>query len=516
VAYLEAVDALGLSDPYAWAVAGAFRTERGLPMDWESHRFLIGPLRDNAAQIVVRKAAQVGFTTAFHLKALHAVAIRGWNGIYTFPTDGLLQDKVKETCNGLLRQNPALAALSAGGEDSLHAKRLGGGAWLWYVATETERAAISRPADFVCHDEYDRGNLQNAETFDSRLGHSPHRRKWRFSNPTIPGVAEAPTPNIDGLWLASDQKHWFNRCPCGGGPHDGRQFLDWPESVDVKREVFACRWCGREMDRTEGFWWPRYPGRPVSGYWLPQLAAPWIDAPTIIAESAKDPTYFWNFVLGKPYRGGLEVPWDEIIDRGLRPSIPERDNIVFGVDQGQSNGHWIIAGSPKRGLQLAANVPHWSDIDALVALWRPRVACVDVDPEREAVRGLTERLRRLGCRVIPVDYTDSPRRDLRLDYLDDKATPVQAFRTQTIDAFALGPFASSAYPIRLSGKSLEMFRNHWRAMTPVYEPDHRGNPVRRWIRSGPDHLAHATILWWLAATRFGGGKAEIRVPKEEF
>ena len=250
--YLEATDALAERDAYAWAVAGAYLTERGLPLDWESHEFLVAPLRDAAREIVIRKAAQLGFTLAFHLKVLHAVAVKGLNAIYTFPTDGLLQDKVKEVCNGLLRYNPGIGALLQGEgskrEDSLHAKRFGR-SWLWYVGTETARGGIARPADLVIHDEYDRGNLANAETFDSRLGHSAHRLKWRFSNPTVPGVAEAATPNIDGLWLTSDQKHWFVRCGCGGGPRDGWQFLDWPESVDVKRGVFCCRFCGREMDR---------------------------------------------------------------------------------------------------------------------------------------------------------------------------------------------------------------------------------------------------------------------------
>jgi len=117
---------------------------------------------------------------------------------------------------------------------------------------------------------------------------------------------------------------------------------------------------------------------------------------------------------------------------------------------------------------------------------------------------------------VPVDYIDSPRRDPALDYLDDKTLPVQAFRTQVIDAFALGPFTDGAYPVRLAGANLETFRRHWRAMTPVYEPDPRGNPVRRWVNSGPDHLAHATVFWWLAATRFGGRGATVSVPKEEY
>ena len=517
--YLEATDALAERDAYAWAVAGAYLTERGLPLDWESHEFLVAPLRDGAREIVVRKAAQLGFTLAFHLKVLHAVAVKGLNAIYTFPTDGLLRDKAKEVCNGLLRHNPGIGTLLQGEgskrEDSLHAKRFGRG-WLWYVGTETARGGIARPADLVIHDEYDRGNLANAETFDSRLGHSAHRLKWRFSNPTVPGVSEAATPNIDGLWLTSDQKHWFVRCPCGGGPRDGWQFLDWPESVDATRGVFCCRFCGRELDRRRGQWWPRYPGRPVSGYWLSQLSAPWIDAPTIIAESKKEQGYFFNFVLGRPYLGGLAMPWDAVIDRCLAEAVPERDGVVFGVDQGQGNGHWVVIGNARRGIQAAVNVPAWSDIDSLATLWRPRVCCIDVDPEREAVRLLTQRLRRLDCRVVPVDYIDSPRRDPALDYLDDKTMPVQAFRTQVIDAFTLGPFASAAYPVRLAGANLETFRKHWRAMTPVYEPDPRGNPVRRWVNSGPDHLAHATVFWWLATTRFGGRGATVSVPKEEY
>jgi hypothetical protein len=511
---LELTDRLADADPYVWLANERLVNERGQEITFDRHPFLIAPLRDPAREIAVRKAAQLGFTLIYHIKTLHRVK-QGLNWIYTYPTDQLLQNKVKAVCNALLRLNPALAPLVA--EDEVHAKRIGDG-WLWFRPTESERSPISDVADGVSHDEYDRGNLRIIGMFDSRLGGpnaSAHRYKWRFSNPTSPGVETDPTQNIDGLYRASDQKHWFLKCSCGQGNYGGWQYLSWPESVDMERKVFRCVHCGRELDRTAGRWVPKYPGRAVSGYWLSQFAAPWIDAATIIEESRKDPEYFANFVLGLPYVRGQVEPFDIIIDRNLMVEPPrDRKDLLMGADQGYS-GHYAVTGN-WLGVHRADFCESWAALEAHIRAVSPKRLYIDLDPEREQVFRL---MRLFPGKVVPVDTQDDPRRPRDLGWSEpskaDKRV-LSIWRTMTVDRCVRDMTEDRMKFFLAAGDPrTREFISHWQAMVAVEEEDEAtGRRVRGWERKGPDHWAWATIFWWIAMAK-GGGGAGLELPKVE-
>jgi hypothetical protein len=511
--WLNLTDKLGESDPYAWTVAENLVTERGRRLDWSSHRFLLDPFRDKSRRIVVRKAAQLGFTLAYTLKVLHLVAVRGLNVIYTFPTDGLLQDKVKEVTGGLISHNDRLAAL-VGAENSLHAKRIGRG-WLWYVATETERAGIARAADAIVHDEYDRGNIANAAVFESRLGHSEHRLLWVFSNPTVPGVVTDPVANIDGLYQSSDQKHWFIKCQCGRGNWSGWQYLDWPASVDTKREMFVCLHCGRELDRSTGRWVAKYPGREVSGYWLSQLSAPWVSAADVIQASRGAEGVFANMILGLPYHAGQGEPFDIIIDRNIQDGPPPTFEGVMGVDQGY-NGHHAVTGSGHGVFRLDV-ASDWRGLEALIQSIQPRRVYIDLDPERSEVFRLTAKFPGV---VVPVDTVDDPRRPRDLGWCQESKADQRVltiYRTMTVDR-CVADLAADEVKFRLdpAADRTREYVSHWQALHAVETLDERtGHRVRRWERSGPDHWAWATIFWWVAMRRGGaeGGPAKLSMPR---
>lgn len=512
IEYLRATDALAERDPYVWCVNERLVNERGVEITFDRHPFLVQPLCDPAREIVVRKAAQLGFTLIFHVKTLHKVRA-GLNWIYSYPTDQLLQNKVKAVCNALLRLNPSLTPLVA--EDEIHAKRIGKG-WLWFRPTESERSPISDVADGVSHDEYDRGNLRIVGFFDSRLGASAHRYKWRFSNPTTPGVITDPAQNIDGLWQNSDQKHWFIKCECGRGNWGGWQYLEWPASVDMEQRRFACVHCGRELDRTTGRWVSKYPGREVSGYWLSQLAAPWIDAATIVAESQKDPEYFHNFVLGVPYHRGAGEPFDVIITRNIAEGpAPALDRLVMGVDQGYS-GHYAVTGN-RHGVLRADACEDWRALEAHIAALDPARVYIDLDPEREAVYRL---MRRFPGRVVPVDTADDARRPRTLDWCQPNAKDKRVltiFRTMTVDRCVDDMAADRVKWWFPAGEPrTREYVAHWQAMVAVEQEDEStGQRVRRWERRGPDHWAWATIFWWVGMAKGAGTGAVLELPKTE-
>jgi hypothetical protein len=214
----------------------------------------------------------------------------------------------------------------------------------------TEQQAQSIDADIVVIDELDFSKPEIAEMYEERLeGASSLGWMYQFSVPSIPGVG------IDRLYEESCQYEWYNKCPkC-----KKLQTLNIFENLDRKNKIYRCKFCKSEFTdeaRKSGVWVPRYPKRKVHGYYISQLAAPWISAEKLILkeEKAKSKKHFYNYSLGLAYEMSNKLIGEKELYRMV--TGPEQatsaDGTVVGIDQGDI--FYIVIGrlEPVQGSDL--------------------------------------------------------------------------------------------------------------------------------------------------------------------
>lgn len=251
-----------------WILDNKFVTEKGHPVEFTDHRFLIDYLNDDHPHKVSIKAAQAGMTFAEFLDDIHLTAKRGYEVAHTFHTSNILKSVVIPKLNPLINNNPAIKALLTV-TDSESLKGFGK-SFLHIKGANSESEAISFSADVLKIDEKDRSNLAVVEMYESRLKASKVRWLREFSNPSALGVG------VDATWRRSDQRHWMVTCPrCN---HEW--YIDFESDgkchfVDRQKAIYACGKCGGELsrvDRIRGRWVARFPQRDqIHGYWISQL-----------------------------------------------------------------------------------------------------------------------------------------------------------------------------------------------------------------------------------------------------
>ncbi len=225
----EAVSAI------AWILKNNLVNENGSLIEFIDHSFLIDPYLDNTPRQVIKKAAQIGWSTLAILRSFHLARFAGANIIHTFPSRSMSKDFVVPKVDPLIQRNPIIRSIV--GVDSVFLKQIGD-RFVYYRGSYENTEAISISAHILINDEYDRSNQNVLKTYRSRLDDAKRDRpelgwEWQFSNPSIPGHG------VDVLWQKSDQKHWFVKCP-----HCNRDwYMRFPDNVDFKRKIRMCDKC---------------------------------------------------------------------------------------------------------------------------------------------------------------------------------------------------------------------------------------------------------------------------------
>lgn len=360
------------SSPIAWILFNEMVNENQHRMEFKDHRFMLDIYADDHPDIVCRKSAQVGYTVLAILKCLWILKYQNLNVIYVLPTQNLVKDFVIPKVNPLIYSNPAIKDSMESDRENLKSinKR-----FLYFNGAASEREAISKSADVLVLDEFDRmPDMSIVNTYDSRLQYSKNPKRWRFSNPSQVGFG------VDALYNDSDQMHWMMTC----SQCNHTSFIDfeiddeWKSHyVNKEKRIYACGGCHEELsdrDRRNGEWIAKYPDRKRRGYWINQMMAPWVTAERILEqyeESGID--FFYNFVLGKAY-----TPSDMIVDRAaiLRATSPSniaKRQVVIGVDQ-DASGQYFVA-LTLDGVFDHGYVDSWDKIEHMKLMYNAVVVC---------------------------------------------------------------------------------------------------------------------------------------------
>lgn len=461
---------------------------------------------------ISHNCAQVGLTVSEVLKSMHYAAYGKKNVIHTLQTSDVVDGFVSPKVNPIIEYNPKIKELLRS-TDSRTLKRFGDN-FVFYRGANAESQAINITGDVLCIDEYDRSNQNVVEIYRSRLDASQYKWRRYFSNPSAIGFG------VDGLYNASDQRHWFVKCPkC-----KHRAWLEFlPLEIDgikthyvnVDKSIYACGKCHKELhdrDRILGEWVARYPDKNSHGYWFSQLMAPWKSAVEIIeTQQTSSIEYFSNFVLGKAYTPTDLVVNRETILRSCKPALTAKTRVAIGVDNGAVK-HWVAA-TPE-GIFDYGKTEEWNDIERLHLMYDATMV-IDALPDFTIPKQLVQKYR--GKIFINYYVPDSKNFGAVRWGQNEEFGVVKTDRTKLLDLVA-SEIAGAKLLFRQHPGELEGYISHWNNVFRTTVKDEKtGIEKGNWThqQNKPDHWVHATGYMRIALSRVMGGSfgSEFIEPK---
>ncbi len=483
--------------------AESVRTIRGLPFSFDGHEYLRELYEEHHPYVVIEKAAQMGASEFAVSKALHVCLSRpGVCVIVFFPTDQDVRDFSRH------RVAPALDDLRASGllperaggraaTDNVGLREIGQSA-LYFRGMQSGIRMKSIPADMLIFDELDEAPPEFKPLARERLSHSPLKWTLELSTPTLPDYG------IDVEFQRSDRRHWHVACGCPDGVVLEHAF---PECLARRRDgtvQLVCPTCGQApLDPGRGRWIAHAPERGERrGYHLSQLFSTAIAPREVLEEyeATRNIAEFHNSKLGIPYAGDrMPLNRADLLrllgehELGAAPDGP----CTMGVDQGNQLHAVVCCGTPARRRILALQVlDSFDEVGALIERYDVRQCVIDGLPNQHSARALAKAW---AGRVHLAYYSEGKREEPELRA---RRETVVTDRTEALDRMVAAVKAAEVVlPARLN-PVVESFIRQLCAIAKVLQEDERtGRQVARYIRTGPDHFAHALAYECLAAER---------------
>ena len=503
--------------------------ERALPSLWtERHRRIHGEawsfrgreyLRDihddRARHVVVRKAAQMGFTEALQNRLVHAVDF-GVDAMIVFPTDDTAKRHSKARFLTLLEGSPYIAGIFRE-VNAVDVKRSVDTS-LYFEGSNSGDALYSVPIGLLVVDEVDRCVQDALDAAEHRLDGAEDPVAVYVSTPTVPSVG------VSKLWDESDQKRWFVRCPrCEWrGPLDGDvpelerwDLVDWPgkpvipeaaDSWSVAESVaLRCPGCGVAWAEAErlaavdgGAWVAGIPGAKISGYAINQFCSPTQTPADIVyryfrAKADINPErlrQFTNQVLGIPFVGEAEGITREMV---LDLAVPARAREDYGHCLGADPGKVIHAAQGDRDetgrltVRRCLELPGWDALHQVMRQEQILRAVVDRYPETSMSEAFCEAFPTVAFRA------EHPEGMKEMYTWDVRRQVVQIREVDAVDVLLARIRRKS---LLLDRRDLwELAVEHLLHIQTTMDLDRHGVPTRRVLHKigGRDDLALAVI-----------------------
>ena len=487
-----------------WLGENKIKNEKGDPIEFQSHPFMVDIYDDQSQKLTVMKAAQVGMSTLQILKNHRDAKRFKMDIIYTLPTDGDVRTFVGGKVNRIIANNPTSLLKDVADKDSIEQKQVGN-SMIYFRGTWTKKAAIMVTADRLVHDEKDSSKLDIIADYQARTQHSKFKQTHTFSHPSLPETG------VHADWLQSDQKYWVITCPhCSY-----RQSLSWntedPKkmSVDMEKKMFVCKKCHGELEdwvRVSGEWVAKYPERKWSGYWVPLLICPWVSASDIVAKFQHPDTtdeFFYTKILGLPYADASSKLLRDSFFQNLTGKLyapTEDERIVIGIDTGLRLDYVM---GDKTGLFFHGDCNDYKELDEKMERWPKAIAVIDAGGDLIGSRAFAERW---TGRVYLCYFGGDKKNNEIFDWgKGDERAKVIVDRNRAIQ-LVIDEFRTKRVPVHGEEKDWFEYWLDWNnlAKLKVLDPDTNVVKGYKWVRSGRDHRALATVCWRAGMSRFAG------------
>lgn len=496
-----------------WMAENKIRNEKGDLVEFDMHPFLVDIYDDQSPHLTVMKAAQVGMSTLQIIKNHRDAKRYKMDIIYTLPTDQDVRIFVGGKVNRIISNNAVMLS-DVADKDSIEVKQIGDSI-IYFRGTWTKKAAIMVTADRLVHDEKDSSKLDVISDYQARLQHSKYKQTHTFSHPSLPETG------VHKDWLESDQKHWFIKCP-----HCFKwQYLSWDTenpkkmSVDLEKKIYICKKCHGELsdaDRASGQWVAKYPGKPISGYWVPLLICPWVSAEEIVKKyQNKDTTveFFTTKILGLPYADATSKLLRDSFFQNLTGQIwapQENERVVIGIDTGLRLDYVI---GNESGLFYQGDASDYGELDKIMERWPKAIAVIDQGGDLIGSRKFYEKW---SGRVFLCSLAgDRKTKELVKWSKGDEHGAVTADRNRMIQ-LVVDEFRTKRVAVHGTESDWYEYWLDWNnlAKIKVLDPETNQTKGYKWVRSGRDHRALATVFWRVGMSRFAG-LGSIIVPTTE-
>lgn len=499
----------------AWIKNEGIVNEKGKPIEFYDHPFLIDIYADQAQEIVVQKGSQIGVSTWAILDAIHDAKYQGINQIHTLPTATDVTRFVPSKVNLIIKNNPSIFRDISGDIDAVTQKQIGK-AFIFYRGTFSEREAIMLSSDKNIIDELDKSDMGVVRDYNSRLGASELAKKRFISTPTIPNFG------INRLFDLSDQKHWRFNCPkC-----KFRQHMEWEKNVDFENKIYVCQKCHNEITANTircGEWEARYPGRETSGYWIPQMIATYRTCADLIKEleDAEDEEYFYNFVLGVPYLNPEARIPGTLIYKNLTNEKHNDKAKVMGVDVGKQFLH--VIGGNEKGVFIIAEIEDkvgktkWERLGELVDVYDTQFCLIDGGWDTNSAYNFA---RKTIGKTYLAWYKEDPSKASISRWGDDikftdklrkweESVRVLIDRNRSIDLLISDLRKGKIrFNFQIGDSSIEELVDHIQTMYSRTVTDKHGKEKREWASTtGNDHFLHALNYFNIALNKYNDYKS---------
>ncbi len=435
------------------------------------------------------------------LTEAHDLKYLGINQIHTLPSDKDVWEFVPTKVDKIIRVNGIVLD-----KNSTEIKGIGKG-FIYYKGTFTERAAIIISSDRNVYDEVDKSKSAVIRDYSSRMSFSKIGAKISLSTPTIPDFG------IAALFKKSDQKYWRFNCPhCGCCQH-----MEWEKNVDFDFKKYICRKCHLELTPEtirSGRWEAKYPGRNISGYWIPQMIATYRTAKDLIKEleDAEDEQYFYNFILGLEYLNPESQISAGLILKNLIAEKNDEKDCVIGVDV-QLRELYVIVGNEKGifGIAKLEDGPgkdKWDRLAELVEVYEGRYVVIDAHYDTNSVLKFAKRF---PYKVYMNWYKEDPKKIAIIRFGDEgkftdkpkefeEEIKVLTDRNRIIDALIddLRKGKKIKFNFQRGDMRIDELISHVKKIYSRTVTDKVGEEHREWASLGQDDFFHALIYFKIA------------------
>ena len=457
---------------------------KGEQISFEQYPYLQEIYEDTTKEIAIQKSAQCGVSEYLIDEAFFLTENYRMNGLYCFPAQAQLNAFSHGRVEPVIEQSEHLHNLQ--GETNNVSLRKIGKAFIYFRGMQDIKQIISVDADYLFLDEIDVMKQDLIPVVEKRLGGSIYKIKRFVSTPSYSDYG------VNRKFKEGDMREWFIKCEhCNHW-----QYLDFFKNVDIKKEIYICKKCKRQINNlVNGKWVPRHKNREIHSYHISKLFSIRSSAKELIKDfnNKAAAKYFYNFDLGLPYISqGSRLTKEHIAAITNKSSYEIKYNgykTCMGVDVGVSINHIYITenhnGAPKT--LFAGTVKDYEDIYRYMNVYNVAMCVIDGQPETRESKKLAKKF---PGRVFLAYY---PPMKNDLYYKKDKRDSINIVninRTLSLD-YMLDDFFMQKIELPKNIEIVDDFLEQITSLVRVKETDRNGNIKARYIEQHADHFAHA-------------------------